>query len=105
MSCAGDQDVGLQTFGLEKDGCKDVSEEQSTRYSMELSHLVLKSQHVDLNVTQICRCSWNGCNGMIGTGKENVMPHNHSSNNKGTILTQKLLQLYPIIILIRATKI
>ena len=72
---------------------------------MQLSHLVLKSQHLDLNVTQICRCSWNGCNGMIGSVKENAMPHNYASNNKGTILTPKLLQLYAIMILIHATKI
>ena len=105
MSCAGDQDVGLQTFGLENDGCKDVSEEQSTRYSMMLSHLVLKRQNLDLNVTQICRCSWNGCNGMMGPVKENSMPDNFATNNKGTILAQKLLQFYAITILIHATKI
>ena len=106
MSCAGDQDIGLQFFGLKNDGCKDVSEDQSTRYSLMVSDLVSKGQHLALNITRVCRCSWNGCNGMADLiDKDNSLAQNYATNNKETVLNNKLFQLLSILIFIQITKI
>ena len=106
MSCAGDQDVGLQFFGLKNDGCKDVSEDQSMRYSMMVSDLVSKGQNLALNITRVCRCSWNGCNGMADLiNKDNSLAQNFATNNKETVLIYKLFRLLSIIMFIQITKI
>ena len=65
-SCAGEDDFNLQTFGLHQDGCKDVSLNQSRRYSKMLSDSLLERKKLEFNITRICRCSWNGCNGFHG---------------------------------------
>ena len=65
-SCAGEHDFNLETFGLHHDGCKDVSLNQSRRYTKMLSDSLLERKKLEFNITRICRCSWNGCNGFNG---------------------------------------
>ena len=63
-SCAGDHDVTLNMLGVYTDGCKNITRERSNRYSEWLMDSVGKQMQLEPNFTQVCRCSWNACNGI-----------------------------------------
>ena len=66
-SCAGDTDINLQILGLDADGCKNLTKIESEKYAQWISDSVFQGkQAVNAKFTRVCRCSWNGCNGLSG---------------------------------------
>ena len=62
-SCAGDEDYGLGILGMNKDGCKRVTEDQNLKYTNWIKNSIKQSKTLVANFTQACRCSLDGCNG------------------------------------------
>ena len=64
-SCAGDLDINLQILGLDADGCKNLTELDSKKYAKWISDSIFQGSHSLVpNFTRVCRCSWDGCNGL-----------------------------------------
>ena len=73
-SCAGEHDISLTMLGVHADGCRNVTEEQNTRYAEWIIDAIGRQMKLFPNFTRACRCSWNGCNG-IPTLDLMKMPH------------------------------
>ena len=63
-SCAGEHDITLEMLGINADGCKNITEEQNNRYAEWLMDSIGRETQLHPNFTRVCRCSWNGCNGI-----------------------------------------
>ena len=63
-SCAGEHDITLEMLGIHADGCKNITEEQNSRYAEWLMDSIGRQMQLQPNFTRVCRCSWNGCNGI-----------------------------------------
>ena len=108
-SCAGEHDFNLETFGLHHDGCKDVSLNQSKRYTKMLTDSLLERKTLEFNITRICRCSWNGCNGFHGMMNQvhninSLAPTRISYQGKKLIYNQ-ILQLNIILVCFQMIRI
>ena len=64
-SCAGDMDITLEILGLHQDGCKNLTKTENTKYAgwITSSLGIGKRTHLS-SFTRVCRCSWDGCNGL-----------------------------------------
>ena len=66
-SCAGETDINLQILGLNADGCKNLTKIESEMYAQWISDSIFQGkQKVNAKFSRVCRCSWNGCNGLPG---------------------------------------
>jgi len=64
-SCAGDMDITLEILGLNHDGCKNLTKADNMRYAGWISNSFSNRKLTLLSgFTKVCRCSWDGCNGL-----------------------------------------
>ena len=63
--CAGDMDITLEILGLDQDGCKNLTKAENKEYSEWISSSFDDDKRSQLpSFTRLCRCSWDGCNGL-----------------------------------------
>ena len=63
--CAGDMDITLEILGLDQDGCKNLTKAENKEYSEWISSAFGDDKRPQLpSFTRLCRCSWDGCNGL-----------------------------------------
>ena len=64
-SCAGDLDITLEILGLNTDGCKNLTKADNMKYVGWISDSFGNGKRTVMpEFTRVCRCSWNGCNGL-----------------------------------------
>ena len=64
-SCAGDMDITLEILGLHQDGCKNLTKTENTKYAGWITSSLGLGKRTQLSsFTRVCRCSWDGCNGL-----------------------------------------
>ena len=64
-SCAGDMDITLEILELNQDGCKNLTKADNMRYTGWISNSFSNRKLTLLSgFTRVCRCSWEGCNGL-----------------------------------------
>ena len=64
-SCAGDMDITLEILGLHQDGCKNLTKSENMKYAGWITSSLGHEKRTQLSsFTRLCRCSWDGCNGM-----------------------------------------
>ena len=73
-SCAGDHDISLKMLGIHADGCKNITEKENNQYAKWIMNSIGRQMKHLPNFTGVCRCSWNGCNG-IPSIELMKMPH------------------------------
>ena len=63
--CAGDMDITLEILGLDQDGCKNLTKAENKEYSEWISSSFGNEKRtLQPSFTRLCRCSWDGCNGL-----------------------------------------
>ena len=63
--CAGDMDISLEILGLDQDGCKNLTKAENKEYLECISSSFDDDKRSQLpSFTRLCRCSWDGCNGL-----------------------------------------
>ena len=63
--CAGDFDITLEMLELDHDGCKNLTKAENKKYAEMISSSFSNDERTHLpSFTRLCRCSWDGCNGL-----------------------------------------
>ena len=63
--CAGDMDITLEMLGLDQDACKNLTSTENKRFKELISSAFDDDKRPHLpSFTRLCRCSWDGCNGL-----------------------------------------
>ena len=58
-------DITLEILGLDQDGCKNLTKADNMRYTGWISNSFSNRKLTLLSgFTRVCRCSWDGCNGL-----------------------------------------
>ena len=103
-SCAGDVDITLEILGLNADGCKNLTKADNIKYVGWISDSFGNGKQTVLpGFTRVCRCSWNGCNGLPTLEllqNEDLFVQNNASTGIRIVLRQKSFRcLYMSLIL------
>ena len=93
-SCAGDLDITLEILGLDADGCKNLTKAESMKYVGWISDSFGNGKMTVLTTfIRVCRCSWDGCNGLstleLLQNKDLFIQNNASAGMRRT-LSQKI---------------
>ena len=63
--CAGDMDITLEMLGMDHDGCKNLTKAENKEYTEWISSSFGNDKRTQLpSFKRLCRCSWDGCNGL-----------------------------------------
>ena len=103
-SCAGDMDITLEILGLDQDGCKNLTKAENTKYAGWITSSIGLGKRTELSsFTRVCRCSWDGCNGLPTLEllqNKDLFVQNNASTGIRIVLRQKSFRsLYMSLIL------
>ena len=103
-SCAGDVDITLEILGLNADGCKNLTQAENMKYVEWISDSFGNDKRTVLTgFTRVCRCSWNGCNGLptleLLQNKDLFAQNNASAGTRRTLRKKSFKDLYLLLIL------
>ena len=103
-SCAGDVDIALEMLGLNADGCRNLTKADNMKYVGWISDTFGNGKQTLLTgFTRVCRCSWNGCNGLptleLLQNKDLFVQNNASAGMRRALRQQSFRSLYLSLIL------